>query len=107
MKAERDRLVKQFNGEGEAKALEIRSDANRRRDEVLAAADAESLRIRGAAEAAASKDYITLEQRPELAVFLMQIEALKSALKDRTTLILDEKIPPLNLLSGDKSPATK
>ena len=107
MRAERNRLVQQFNGEGEAKALEIRSEANRKRDELLAQADADSLRIRGEAEAAASKDYITLEQRPELAVFLMQIEALKVALKDRATLILDEKIPPLNLLNSDKAPATK
>jgi membrane protease subunit HflC len=107
MKAERDRLVKQYNGEGEAKALEIRSEANRKRDELLARADAESLRIRGEAEAAASKDYAILEQRPDLAVFLMQIEALKIALKDRATLILDEKIPPLNLLNADKPAAAK
>ena len=105
MRAERNRLVQQFNGEGEAKALEIRSEANRKRDELLAQADADSLRIRGEAEAAASKDYITLEQRPDLAVFLMQIEALKTALKDRATLILDEKVPPLNLLSGEKAPS--
>ena len=43
MRAERDRLVKQFNGEGEAKSLEIRSDANRKRDELLAKADADSV----------------------------------------------------------------
>ncbi len=107
MRAERNRLVQQFNGEGEAQAIEIRSEANRKRDELLAQADADSLRIRGEAEAAASKDYVTLEQRPDLAVFLMQIEALKVALKDRATLILDEKIPPLNLLNSDKVPATK
>jgi len=35
----------------------------------------------------------------------MQIEALKVALKDRATLILDEKIPPLNLLNSDKAPS--
>ena len=39
MRAERDRLVKQFNGEGEAKSLEIRSDANRKRDELLGGLD--------------------------------------------------------------------
>ena len=97
MRAERDRLVKQFNGEGEAKSLEIRSDANRKRDELLAKADADSLRILGEAEAAASKDY---------AVFELQLKALVGSLKDRTTLVLDEKIPPLNLLNADK-PAAK
>ncbi len=109
MKAERDRLVKQYNGEGEAKALEIRSDANRRRDELLAKADADALRILGEAEAAASKDYAVFEQRPDLAVFLLQLKALKESLKDRATLILDEKIPPLNLLNTEKAqtPATR
>ncbi len=106
MRAERDRLVKQFNGEGEAKSLEIRSDANRKRDELLAKADADSLRILGEAEAAASKDYAVFEQKPDLAVFLLQLKALVGSLKDRTTLILDEKIPPLNLLNADK-PAAK
>ena len=106
MRAERDRLVKQFNGEGEAKSLEIRSDANRKRDELLAKADADSLRILGEAEAAASKDYAVFEQKPDLAVFLLQLKALVGSLKDRTTLVLDEKIPPLNLLNADK-PATK
>ena len=102
MRAERDRLVKQFNGEGEAKSLEIRSDANRKRDELLAKADADSLRILGEAEAAASKDYAVFEQKPDLAVFLLQLKALVGSLKDRTTLVLDEKIPPLNLLNADK-----
>ncbi len=106
MRAERDRLVKQFNGEGEAKSLEIRSDANRKRDELLAKADADSLRILGEAEAAASKDYAVFEQKPDLAVFLLQLKALVGSLKDRTTLVLDEKIPPLNLLNADK-PAAK
>ena len=86
--------------------MEIRSDANRKRDELLAKADADSLRILGEAEAAASKDYAVFEQNPQLAVFLLQLKALVSSLKDRTTLVLDEKIPPLNLLNADK-PAVK
>ena len=107
MKAERDRLVKQYNGEGEAKSLEIRSEANRRRDELLSRADADALRILGEADAAASKDYAVFEQRPDLAIFLLQLKALRESLKDRATLILDEKIPPLNLLSTEKAPATR
>ena len=67
---------------------------------------ADSLRILGEAEAAASKDYAVFEQKPDLAVFLLQLKALVGSLKDRTTLVLDEKIPPLNLLNADK-PAAK
>lgn len=105
MRSERERLVKQFTGEGEAKAIEIRSDADRRRDELLAKAEADALRIIGEAEAQASKDYAVFEQKPELAVFLLQIKALKESLKDRATVILDQRTTPFNLLTGDKPAA--
>lgn len=105
MRSERERLVKQFTGEGEAKAIEIRSDAERRRDELLAKAEADALRIIGEAEAQASKDYAVFEQKPELAVFLLQIKALKESLKDRATVILDQRTTPFNLLTGDKPAA--
>ncbi len=77
MRSERERLVKQFTGEGEAKAIEIRSGANRKRDELLAKADADALRIIGEAESQASKDYAVFEQKPDLAIYLLQIKALK------------------------------
>lgn len=105
MRSERERLVKQFTGEGEAKAIEIRSEADRRRDELLAKAEADALRIIGEAEAQASKDYAVFEQKPELAVFLLQIKALKESLKDRATVILDQRTTPFNLLTGDKPAA--
>lgn len=102
MRAERDRLVKQYQGEGAARALEIRSEADRKRDEVLAKADAESLRIKGDALAQASKELSVLEENPELAIFILQLNALRESLKDRSTLILDQKTTPFNLLTGDK-----
>lgn len=102
MRAERDRLVKQYQGEGAARALEIRSEADRKRDEVLARADAEALRIKGDALAQASQELAVLEQNPELAVFILQLNALRDSLKDRSTLILDQKTTPFNLLTGDK-----
>lgn len=106
MRAERERLVKRYTGEGDSEAQKIRSEANRIRDELLAKADADSLRILGEAEAQASKDYAIFEQKPDLAVFLLQLKSLRESLKDRTTLILDEKVAPLNLLKGDQ-PAAK
>jgi membrane protease subunit HflC len=105
MRTERERLVKQFTGEGEARAIEIRSEANRKRDELLAKADADALRIIGEAEAQASRDYAVFEQKPELAIYLLQLKALKESLKDRATIILDQRTTPFNLLTGDKAPA--
>lgn len=106
MRAERDRLVKQYQGEGNARAQEIRSEADRKRDEVLAKARADALRIMGEADAQASKELAILEKNPGLAVFLYQVNALKESLRERTTLFLDQKTAPFNLLSGDRSKST-
>jgi modulator of FtsH protease HflC len=106
MRAERDRLVKQYQGEGNARAQEIRSEADRKRDEVLAKARADALRIMGEADAQASKELAILEKNPGLAVFLYQVNALKESLRERTTLFLDQKTAPFNLLSGDRSKPT-
>jgi len=106
MRAERDRLVKKYLGEGNARAQEIRSEADRKRDEVLAKARADALRIMGEADAQASKELAVLEKNPGLAVFLYQVNALKESLRERTTLFLDQKTAPFNLLSGDRSKPT-
>jgi hypothetical protein len=34
-------------------------------------------------------------------VFLLSLRSLEGSLKDRSTLILDERTPPFNLLKGD------
>ncbi len=103
MKAERDQLVKRYLGEGEAAAITIRSEADRTRRELLAKAEADALRVVGEADAAASRDYTVFEQQPELAKFLLQIGAFREVLTNRTTLILDADMSPLNLLRGDKA----
>lgn len=103
MKAERDQLVKRYTGEGEATAITIRSEADRNRRELLAKAEADALRVLGEADAAASKDYTVFEQQPDLAKFLLQIGAFRELLTNRTTLILDADMSPLNLLRGDKA----
>ena len=38
-------------------------------------------------------------------MFLLQIKALKESLKDRATVILDQRTTPFNLLTGDKPAA--
>ncbi|MHB1306037.1 MAG: protease modulator HflC [Limisphaerales bacterium] len=101
MKAEREQLVKQFRGEGEAKAREIRSDAERQREQLLAEAEKTAMGIRSQADAEAAKSLNTFEQDPELAKFLLKLDSLEQALKERSTLILDTQTPPFDLLKGD------
>ncbi|MFA6545419.1 MAG: protease modulator HflC [Limisphaerales bacterium] len=104
MKEERQRLVKQFEGEGEREAAIIRSEADRKRNELLAKADADATKLRGQAEAEAAKAYKTLEQNPELAVFLQKLASMEQVSKERATLILDQNTPPFDLLRANTAP---
>ena len=101
MKAERERLSKKFVAEGTAEAMRIRSEAELQRDTTLAEARRKALVLRGEAEAKATEFYKVLNQDESLARFLISLNSLEASLKDRTTLILDEKTAPLNLLRGD------
>jgi len=58
-----------------------------------------------AAQADALQQFKALEQDPELAAFLMQLEALEKSVKKQTTLILDDTMGPFGLLRGLKTPA--
>lgn len=98
MKAEREQLVKKFQGEGAGEAIRIVSEANLERDKILAEAEKQATIIRGNADKEASKSLKTFEQNPELAVFLLKLEALELAVRDRATLVLDTKTPPFDLL---------
>ncbi len=101
MKTERERQVKKLIAEGTSEAVRIRSDAELKRDTTLAEARRQALVLRGEAEAQAAEFYKILNQDETLARFLISLNGLEATLKDRTTLILDEKTAPLNLLRGD------
>lgn len=100
MREERQRLVKRYQGEGEARAIEIRAQADRERREILAEAEAQATIMIGEAEAEANQYYREFEKSPELAVFLLQLNALSEATAEKTTLILDPDTKPFNLLRG-------
>jgi membrane protease subunit HflC len=104
MRAERQRLVATFETEGEREARIIRATADGQAAEILAQAKAEAIRITGEAELKAQEFYEVFEQKPDLAIFLLQLKAMEEALKERTHLILDSQTPPLNLLSGAGQP---
>jgi modulator of FtsH protease HflC len=99
MREERQRMVKKFTGEGEAQAIQIRADADRERQEILAKAEAQAMAIRGQGDAKAAESYSIFQENPGLAIYLFQLKALETSLKERTTLILDEQTPPFNMLN--------
>jgi modulator of FtsH protease HflC len=100
MTSDRQILINKFQFEGEAEAQKIRSAADRQAAEVVNNAVADATRIRGEGEAEAAKVLPVFQQNPELANFLLRIDALQQTLNQRSTLIFDERTPPFDLFTG-------
>ena len=100
MTSERAVLSSKTQFEGEAEASKIRSTADSKSAEMLANADAEATRIKGEGQAEAAKSFAVFQQNPELANFLLSLNALELSLKDRATLIFDQHSQPFNLFQG-------
>lgn len=98
MRADRNRKTESILGEGNAIATRIKTEAESKRTELLAAADARAMAIRGEGDAEAASYYEMLEADPELAMFLRDLDALKRMLKDRSTIVLGAETEPLKLL---------
>lgn len=104
MESERNLLVERIQSEGEAQAQNIRTDAENQSARLLAEAEAQATRIRGAGEAEAAKSFAIFRQNPDLANLLLKNSALEQILRERTTLILDENTPGLDLLHSQPAP---
>ena len=100
MTAERQVLVTRSESEGEGEAQKIRSTANRKAAELLSNAESEATRIRGAGEAAAAEYLPVFEKNPALANFDLRLKSLEQSLKERSTLIFDQRTPPFDLFQG-------
>ena len=108
MKKERHRIAEKFRAEGDAIASEIKAKAKSEHDQIVARAQANAKRIRGEGDAQAAESYKVFEENKELAVFLKNLGTMKTILKNKSTVILDTKTSPFDLLdsqfeqSGDK-----
>lgn len=107
MKAERQRLVALYTSEGVSESNKVVTAANRIRDEQIAGAEAEAKRIRGQADAAAAASYEVFNQEPDFAKFLLKLDAAEKALGNRSTLILDTRTPPFDVLLPQKPDASE
>jgi modulator of FtsH protease HflC len=93
MKADRERLVKTLESKGASMAQTITStaDSNARRIEQFARAYAEEIRQQGNREA---QQYIAqMNESPELAVFLKQMEFMRTALAKQITFVFTTDQP--------------
>src|SRR3972149_1588826 len=98
MRAARNRKTEATIAQGQAQATKIKTDADSKKTELLAAAEAMAKTIRGKGDAEAAKSYKLLEADQHLAMFLRDIEALKKILAEKTTVVVSTKTAPFKLL---------
>lgn len=107
MKAERQGRTDAITSQGEAMATQIRVGANEKRAVLLDAAQARAKEIQGQGDADAAKYYEMLEVDPKLAMFLRNLESLKTTLRERSTFLVPMDAEPFSLLMGMPSLGTE
>jgi membrane protease subunit HflC len=100
MKTDRQRRTEATIARGLAEAATIQADANLKKTKLLATAEARAKAIRGRGDAEAAKYYKMLEEEPELAMFLRNIESLEKILKERSTIVIPAESEPFKLLKS-------
>jgi len=92
MKAERQRIAKQYRSEGEEAAKEIRATADKESKFLLADAYKQSEIIKGNADAKATKIYASsYEKDPQFYAFTRSLEAYKKSMATQSRLVLSPK----------------
>jgi modulator of FtsH protease HflC len=105
MRAERDRIAKEYRAQGEEKAIKIRAEADRQRSELLAAAYRDAEKVKGEGDAEAARVYGQAYGRnPQFYKFLRTLESYRKILNDKTSLILSGDSELLRLLTQGKAP---
>ncbi|MFQ5344947.1 MAG: protease modulator HflC [Mariprofundus sp.] len=89
MKAERQRIAKEYRSQGEEAAKEIRAKADKTRKIVLANAYQKAQVLRGKGEAESTATYARAHNRdPEFYAFMRSLEAYRVALGEETQLVI-------------------
>ncbi|RMH59886.1 MAG: protease modulator HflC [Zetaproteobacteria bacterium] len=89
MKAERQRIAKEYRSEGEEAAKEIRAAAEKQRKIILAEAYKKAQIIRGEADAEATAIYAAAHRKdPEFYAFLRSLEAYRASMGNQTRLVI-------------------
>ena len=104
MRAERERIARQYRAEGEEQALRIRADADRQKEEILSAAYRDAERVKGEGDADSTRIYSqAYSKNPRFYKLLRTLEAYKKILDDKTTAILSSDSELLRVLTKGES----
>jgi len=105
MRAERDRIAKEYRARGEETAIKIRAEADRQRAELLAEAYRDAEKLKGQGDAEAARIYGQAYGRnPQFYKFVRTLESYKKILNDKTSIILSGDSELLKLLTQGKVP---
>ena len=106
MRAERERIARQYRAEGEEQALSIRADADRQKAEILSASYKEAEKIRGQGDAESTRIYgQAYSKNPRFYKLLRTLEAYKKVLDDKTTAVLSSDSELLKVLTQGETGA--
>lgn len=100
MRAERERIARQYRAEGEEQALKIRAEADRQKEEILSTAYREAEKVKGDGDAQSTRIYGAAYSRdPQFYKMVRTLEAYKKILDDKTTAVLSSDSELLRLLT--------
>jgi membrane protease subunit HflC len=100
MKAERERIAKQYRAEGEEESAKIIAETEKEKTVILAEAYKTAQILKGEGDAEAAKIYTeSFNQDPEFYKFFRTLEAYKNTFKDKTTLLLSSESEFLKYLN--------
>ncbi|HIE52351.1 MAG TPA: protease modulator HflC [Armatimonadetes bacterium] len=100
MRAERERMARQYRAEGEEQAMTIRAEADKEKEKILSEAYREAEKIKGEAEAEATRIYSAAHSAdPQFYKLVRTLEAYRKVLDDKTTAILSADSEMLRLLT--------
>jgi len=99
MRAERERIARQYRAEGEEQALSIRADADRQKEEILSVAYKQAEKVKGEGDAESTRTYSQAYSRnPRFYKLLRTLESYKKIFDDKTTAILSSDSELLKIL---------
>jgi len=106
MRAERERIARQYRAEGEEQALSIRASADRQKEEILSLAYKQAENIKGQGDAESTRTYgQAYSKNPSFYKLLRTLESYKKVLDDKTTAILSSDSELLKVLMKGEAAA--
>ena len=100
MKAERERIAKQYRAEGQEESAKIIAETEREKTVILAEAYKTAQTLKGEGEAESIRIYAeSFNQDPEFYKFYRTLEAYRKTFKDKTTVLLSTDSEFLKYLS--------